>query len=243
VISPHAVVETEAIGARPRIGEFSIVRAGAVLGDDVTIHPHAIVEAGVTLENEVEVLPFAYIGRAPTPSVALARQPDTAGPVVIGAGTRIGSYAVVYTDVTTGPDCLLGDHAVLREDTRIGSQCILGVCVGADAGTRVGDRTKAIAHTILAGEVGSDVFISVMVGVATDNTFGRSGYDPAQARGPTIRDRALIGIGANLLPGVQIGYEAVVGAGSLVTRDVADGSLVMGVPARPVTRRGGTGGA
>lgn len=231
-------METDAIGARSRIGEFAIVRAGAVLGDDVTIHPHAFVESGVTLEDGIEVLPFAYVGRAPTSSRALARQPQAGGAVRIGAGTSVGAHVCVYTDVVIGQECLLADFAGIREHSRIGSECVIGGYVAADAGTRVGDRTKVIGHSILAGEVGCDVFISVMVGVATDNSFGRSGYDPAQVGAPTIRDGAVIGVGATLLPRVQIGYQATVGAASLVTRDVEDGALVMGVPARPVPQRG-----
>jgi acetyltransferase-like isoleucine patch superfamily enzyme len=50
--------------------------------------------------------------------------------------------------------------------------------------------------------------------------------------GPNIARGAAIGLGANLLPGVRIGVGAVVGAGAVVTKDVPDGALVMGVPAR-----------
>lgn len=230
-----AVVETEAIGARTRIGEFAIIREGAVLGDDVVIHPHAFVESGVTLEDGVEVMPYAYIGRRPSRSPALAREPGPSGPVRIGAGTSVGVQARVWTDVVIGPGCLIGESAGIREGSTIGSETVIGAFVAADAGTRVGDRTRVIGHSILAGEVGSDVFISVQVGVANDNTFGRRGYRPEAVGPPTIRDGAMIGVGATLLPRVVIGYRATVAARSLVTRDVADDTLVMGVPARVVT--------
>ena len=234
--SQHAVIETDAIGARSRIGEFAVIRAGAVLGDDVTIHPHAIVESGVTLEDGVEVFPHAYVGRPPTRSRALTRQPRSGGEVRIGTGTSVGVHACVWTDVVIGPECLVGDYASIREQSRIGSTCLIGAYVGVDR-ARVGDRTKLIGYSVVAGEVGADVFVALMVGVAIDNSFGRSGQDTAEVRGPTIRDRAAVGVGANLLPVVQIGYDAIVGAGSLVTKDVEDGALVMGVPARPVPRR------
>lgn len=236
-MSKLAVIETEAIGARSRIGEFSIVRSGAVLGDDVTVGHHATVESGVTLEDGVELAPYAYVGRMPSRSPALAHQPQAAREVTVGAGTSVGARANIASDVIIGPESFVGDFAGIREQTRTGVSVVLGAYVVADAGTRVGDRTKAIAHAILAGEIGSDVFISVMVGVATDNTFGRAGYDEAQVRAPTIRDGAMIGVGATLLPGVVIGYGAIVGAASLVTRDVEDGALVMGVPARVVRPR------
>jgi acetyltransferase-like isoleucine patch superfamily enzyme len=239
-MSNLAVIESDAIGARSRIGEFSIVRSGAVLGDDVTIHPHVTIESGVTVEDGVEVLPYAYLGRSPTRSAALARQPEARPEVRIGAGTSVGAHACIYRDVSIGRECLIADFAGVREQSRIGSNVLIGGYVGVDAGTRVGDRTKAIAYSSVAGEVGSDVVISLLVGLANDNTFGRSGSEDARAKTPTIRDGALIGVGATLLPGVVIGFGAIVGAASLVTRDVEDGAVVMGIPAR-VVRRGNGG--
>jgi acetyltransferase-like isoleucine patch superfamily enzyme len=58
--------------------------------------------------------------------------------------------------------------------------------------------------------------------------------DKSNLRGPTIRAGARIGINATILPAVVIGENALVGAGSVVTRDVPAGARVMGVPARIV---------
>jgi len=87
-------------------------------------------------------------------------------------------------------------------------------------------------HTWLAGNmtIEDDVFISGCVGASNDNAIGRNGYDGSPMFEPNIARGAAIGVGANLLPGVRIGVGAVVGAGAVVTKDVRDGALVMGVP-------------
>ena len=87
------------------------------------------------------------------------------------------------------------------------------------------NRISAWAMTIE-----DDVLIAGCVGTANDNAFGREGYDGLSMLGPNIARCARIGVGANLLPGLRIGVGAVVSAGAVVTKDVPDGALVMGVP-------------
>jgi UDP-2-acetamido-3-amino-2,3-dideoxy-glucuronate N-acetyltransferase len=80
-----------------------------------------------------------------------------------------------------------------------------------------------------------DVFCGPAVTTTNDPTLGRHrGAD--EIRGATLRRACRIGAGVLLLPGIEIGEEAVVGAGSLVTRDVPAGTLAMGSPARPIRR-------
>jgi acetyltransferase-like isoleucine patch superfamily enzyme len=72
----------------------------------------------------------------------------------------------------------------------------------------------------------------MMITMTNDNALGAKGYSDQLMRGPTIEDGAMIGANVTLLPGVTIGKNSIVGAGAVVTKDVAPGSVMMGVPAR-----------
>jgi acetyltransferase-like isoleucine patch superfamily enzyme len=68
--------------------------------------------------------------------------------------------------------------------------------------------------------------------MTNDNAIGSRSYSEELFKGPTIEDGAMIGAGATLLPRITIGKGAIVGVGAVVTKDVAPGSIVMGVPAK-----------
>jgi acetyltransferase-like isoleucine patch superfamily enzyme len=236
-ISTLAVVLTDLIGENVRIDEFAVIRGSVTIGHNVVIHPHVVIESGVTIEDNVEIFPGAYIGKIPKGAGALTRAPRFEPKVKIGAGCSIGPHAVIFYDVVIGVSTLLGDGASVREGTRIGSRTVIGRYVTINYNTHIGDRVKIQDHSWLAGNmtVADDVFISGGVGTSNDNRIGRNGYDEAHTVGPYIGRGAAVGVGANLLPGIRIGAEAIVGAGAVVTKDVPDRAVVMGVPAR-ITR-------
>jgi len=235
-IHPLAVVETDSIGADVTIAEFAIVRAGVRLGRGVVIHPHVVIAPGSEIGDGVEIFPGAFVGREPKGAGATARQPSFERSVRIGNNCSVGPHAVIYYDVEIGENTLIGDGASIREQCRVGSQCLIGRYVTLNYNSTVGDRTKIMDLTHITGNavVGNDVFISVLVGTTNDNALGPHAYSEEKIVGPTIRDGAMIGVGVSMLPGVVIGERAVVGAGSVVTKDVPANTLVMGVPARAI---------
>jgi UDP-3-O-[3-hydroxymyristoyl] glucosamine N-acyltransferase len=235
-IHGSACVETDQLGTGVSIGEFTVVRAGAVLGDGVEIHSHVVVGDGVEIGAGTEVLPGTVIGRAPRAAGAISRSPSFERRLSVGPGCAIGANAVLYYDTVVGADNLIGDGASLRELCQIGEGNVIGRDVSLDRGVVIGNRTKVMDKSHLTGgmRIGDEVFVAAMVVSTNDNTFGATGYDENVVRGPGLEVRAAIGGGASLLPGVVIGRDAVVGSGAVVTRDVAPGVRVMGVPARPI---------
>ncbi len=239
-IHTSAVVETDSIGEGVTIGEFCVIREGAVIGDGVTILPHVIVEAHVEIGAETEVQPRALIGRRPKATGAIARDPVYEERLRIGRDCAIGVNAVIYYGVEIGADTLVGDHASIREGARIGSGCVLGRATVVDREVRIGNRTVIMFTSVIAGKsvIGEGVFLAPGVSTTNDNRLGADGWVEERAAGARIEDEAKLGANSTLLPGVAIGRGAVVGAGSVVTRDVEAGTTVFGTPARPREAKG-----
>lgn len=233
-IHPSAIVESPSVGTGLTIHEHVVVRKGASLGARVVLHPNVVVEDGVHLGDDVEVFPNSYLGKPPKGAGSTTRPLQHGREVTIGPGCVLGPNAVVYQDVTIGANTLLADGASIREQVRIGHHCAIGRYVTILYNTTIGDRTKVMDQSNVTGnaQVGSDVLIAMHVSMANDGRPQDRTYREATVRGPTIEDHATIAAGAILLPGVRIGRGAVVGAGAVVTKDVAAGAKVFGVPAR-----------
>jgi acetyltransferase-like isoleucine patch superfamily enzyme len=229
-----AVVETDQIGENVTIQEYVIIHKNVVIGKDVIIHPFVVIEEGVKIGDGVEIYPGSYIGKTPKGTGALSRPLEFDINLSIGEGCAIGPHAVIYYDVEIGDHTLVGDGASIREGSRIGSYCVIGRHVTVNYQTEIGNHVKVMDHTWLAGnmQIGSDIFISGGVLTANDNNLGSAGYHEGDISGPKVRDGARIGVGAILLPGVEIGEGALIAAGAVVTRNVAPHQLVMGVPGK-----------
>lgn len=231
-IHPTAIISDAAeIGADVKIGPFAVIGA-AKLGAGTVIHPHVVIADGVQLGANVEVFPGAFIGKEPKGAGAIARQPEFERRVVIGDECSIGPHAVIFYDVVIGANTLLGDGASIREKCVIGSRCILSRYVTVNYETTIGDRTKVMDNSHITGNarLGNDVFVSTMVGTANDNLI-KAGFGD-HISGPVVEDFGFIGAGATLLPGVTVGQHAMVAAGAVVTKSVADNAVVAGVPAK-----------
>ena len=232
MISEKAVVQTDDIGENVEIMEFAVVRDGVRIGSGVIIHPFVVIESGVVIGDKVEIFPGSYIGKVPK-GAAVARKFNYRQHIEIKSNCSIGPNAVIYYDVEIGENTLIGDGASIREQCRIGSNCLLSRYVTVNYETTIGNNTKIMDSTHITGKchIGDNVFISLLVGSTNDSAIGKLGYDETRVIGPTIEDGVAIGAGAMLMPAITIHKNAIVGAGSVVTKDVPAGTVVMGSPA------------
>jgi acetyltransferase-like isoleucine patch superfamily enzyme len=198
------------------------------------IHPTAIVYDGTVLGEGVRVLEHAVVGKQPSLGARSTAKREPLPPTVIGDGTVVSTGAIVFAGSQIGARCIVGDQSCIRERVTMADDCILGRGSLIENDTTVGEGTRiqAEAYVTAYSTLEEDVFIAPCVVTTNDNFMGRTAKRQALMKGPTIRRGARIGGGAILCPGIEIGEEAFVGAGAVVTKDVPPRVLVVGSPAR-----------
>jgi acetyltransferase-like isoleucine patch superfamily enzyme len=198
------------------------------------IHPTAIVYPGTVLGEGVKVLEHAVVGKQPSLSPRSTAKREPLPPAEIGDGTVVSTGAIVFAGSQVGARVILGDQSCVRERASIGDDVVLGRGSLVENDTTIGARTKIQAEAYITAycTLEDDVFIAPCVVTTNDNFMGRTERRHELIAGPTIRRGARVGGGAILCPGIEIGEEAFVGAGAVVTKDVPARKLVVGNPAR-----------
>ncbi|MGD1277047.1 MAG: acyltransferase [Tepidisphaeraceae bacterium] len=151
-------------------------------------------------------------------------------PLRLGDHARIRSHSVIYANTTIGHHLETGHNVVIREENRIGDHFCVWNNTVIDYGCVIGNNVKIHSNCYIAQftTIEDEVFIAPGVSVANDP-------HPICAlcmRGPTLKKGCRIGVNVTLLPHIIIGQSALVGAGSVVTRDVPPFAVVAGNPAR-----------
>ena len=198
------------------------------------VHPTAIVYPGTLLGEGVKVLEHAVVGKQPSLSPRSTAKREELPPAVIGDGTIVSTGAVVFAGAKVGARVILGDQSCVRERVVVGDDVVIGRGSLVENDTTIGAMTKiqAQAYITAYSTLEEQVFVAPCVVTTNDDFMGRTERRRALVKGPLIRRGARVGGGAILLPGVEIGEEAFVGAGAVVTKNVDPRMLVVGNPAR-----------
>jgi acetyltransferase-like isoleucine patch superfamily enzyme len=189
---------------------------------------------GTVLGAGVKVLENAVVGKQPSLSPRSSAKRDPLPPAEIGEGTIVSTGAIVFAGSRIGARVILGDQSCVRERVTIGDDVVLGRGSLVENDTTIGSMTRiqAEAYITAYSTLEEHVFVAPCVVTTNDNFMGRTERRHELMKGPTIRRGARIGGGAVLCPGVEIGEEAFVGAGAVVTKDVPARTIVVGNPAR-----------
>jgi len=223
------------IGRDAVIGEYCVIEDGAAIGAECRLAPHVVVHAGSRVGDRVRIDAQAVIGkdRMRAKRSILQAASDLA-PAEVGDDCLIGAHATIYRGATIANNVLVADLATVREQVTIGEYTIVGRSVVVENQTSVGRKCKLETNCyITAYSVIEDFcFIAPMVSTSNDRYIGRTEERFQHFKGVTVRRGGRIGVGATILPGITIGEDALVGAGSVVTHDVPPHTVVVGVPAR-----------
>ena len=198
------------------------------------VHPSAVVYPGTVLGDGVRVLENAVVGKQPALSPRSTATREPLPPTEIGNGTLVSTGAIVFAGTRIGERVVVGDQSCIRERVTVGDDAVLGRGVLVENDTAIGAmaRIQAEAYITAYSTLEEHVFIAPCVVTTNDNFMGRTEKRHALRKGPTIRRGARVGGGAILCPAVEIGEEAFVGAGAVVTKDVPPRVIVVGNPAR-----------
>lgn len=208
------ILENARIGRNVCLGHNVVIHANAEIGD------YTIIEDG------------SVIGRQPRSSAISTRQVTQRPGIKIGVECVIGANVILYAGVELQQNVMVADLACIRENSIIKKYAIIGRGVLMEYDTVVGEYTKIQTGCHITGNmiIEDHVFFGPHVTTMNDKQMDR--VKGTVFIGPYIKRGARIGSNSTLLSGIIIGFDSVVAAGAVVTKDVPDRKIVAGVPAR-----------
>lgn len=225
------ISDKSVIGDNVTFNDNCIVEDNVIIGDNCYIDSNTIIRFGTKLGNNCFVGANCIIGEY-LMDFCIDRKPHD-HELSIGANSLIRSGTIIYTESTIGDHFQTGHRVTIREKSSIGSHCSVGTLSDIQGNCQIGDyvRMHSNVHVGQLSVIDNYVWIFPYVVLTNDPTppSNDDGFE-----GVHIHKFALISTGSVLLPGVEIGRDALVGASANVTKNVDDYALVVGNPAKKI---------
>lgn len=204
MIHPTAIISAKAkIGKNVVIGAFTIIHDNVEIGDFTEIGTHCEIGISTPLSD--------------------------GSPLQFGTHTQIRSHSIFYEGSSFGDRLVTGHRVTVREGTRAGINLQIGTLSDLQGDCQIGDyvRFHSNVHIGKKSTIGNFVWIFPYVVLTNDPTPPSSSL-----LGCEIGDYSAIATMSVILPGVKIGQHCLIGAHACVGKDVADGMIAAGVPAK-----------
>ena len=225
------------VGAGTTMGEGCVIGANVKLGTGCKLGNYVVIHADTVVGNDVRIDDFASLGKLPMKAANSATTKEQElPPLTVGDVSIVGTGVVLYRGAAVDGKVLMADLCTVRENVTVGRGTIVGRGVTIENFCSVGRYCKLESESYLCAysTLEDRVFIAPGVVTSNDNFVGRTQERFKHFKGVTVKKGGRIGAGSVTLPGVTVGEDALVAAGSTVTKDVEPRTLVMGKPARPV---------
>lgn len=225
------------VGAGTTMGEGCVIGANVKLGTGCKLGNYVVIHADTVVGNDVRIDDFASLGKLPMKAANSATTKEQElPPLTVGDVSIVGTGVVLYRGASVDGKVLMADLCTVRENVTVGRGTIVGRGVTIENFCSVGRYCKLESESYLCAysTLEDRVFIAPGVVTSNDNFVGRTQERFKHFKGVTVKKGGRIGAGSVTLPGVTVGEDALVAAGSTVTKDVEPRTLVMGKPARPV---------
>lgn len=221
------------VGKNCHISEEADIAENVIIGDNVKIYPNVKIGENTKIGDnciighptKVKVQGYDFSAKSPLVKDFLV-EPGTR----IGGNSLIRSGTIIYDHVNAGEGLKTGHYAIIREHTTLGENCIVGTNAILDGYIKIGEKSMIQSHCYLAQTVKIGDYTFIAPGcIFFDNRTIVLGYGLRAARvGSYVR----IGGGSKILPKITIEDYALIGAGSVVTRDIPSRAVAYGSPAR-----------
>lgn len=183
----------------------------------------------VKLKKGYKLEDFVIIGRPPD------GKEDGESKTILGANAVIRSHTVIYSGNVIGDDFKTGHHVMIRENNIIGNNVSIGTHTVLEHDVKIGNNVRVHSNVFIPeySILEDHCWIGPNV-VFTNALYPLSKDVKENLKGPLIKKRAIIGANSTILPGITIGENSLIGAGSVVTKDVANNVVVAGNPAKVI---------
>jgi acetyltransferase-like isoleucine patch superfamily enzyme len=201
----------------------ALVSNKATIGKNVTIGAYTIVHDNVYIGDNSIVESFCELG--------VSNKFCDGMPLVLGENAHIRSHSVFYAASTFGKNLVTGHRVTIREKTKVGVHFQIGTLGDIQGHCEIGDYVKCHSNVHIGNKskIGNYVWIFPYVVLTNDP------HPPSEVLiGCEINDFAVIATMSVVLPGVKIASDTLIGAGSIVGKDVPSGWVVAGNPAKPI---------
>lgn len=238
-IGAHAVIgEHVAIADGVRIGAHAVLHEGVSIGEGTQIGAHVVIREGTIVGEGCVIEDHALLGKQPR-LAADSRAHGQAGRLRLRDRVTVCAGAILFAGASVLEGAIIGDQSYVRERSVVGEHSVIGRGSAVDNDVVLGANVKVQTGVYLTAfsVLEDDVFVGPGALTTNDHTMARHGPDEP-LRGATLRRACRIGGATVITPGVEVGEEAFLAAGAVLTRDLPPRAVAMGVPARVVREVG-----